>query len=55
LKVFIGKLIPAGETYRKRHPELLSKVPKYLIEEKEMVEADQAVKEIQGEQTYALI
>jgi DNA-directed RNA polymerase subunit beta' len=53
--VIIGKLIPAGETYRKRHPEILSKVPKYLIEEKEAVEADQAVKEAQGTQTYSLI
>jgi DNA-directed RNA polymerase subunit beta' len=26
--VIIGKLIPAGETYRKRHPEILSQIIK---------------------------
>jgi DNA-directed RNA polymerase subunit beta' len=55
--VIIGKLIPAGETYRKRHPELLDKAGKRLLEERENQESGKTPKEkeIETEQTYAVI
>ncbi len=55
--VIIGKLIPAGETYRKRHPELLDKAAKRLLEEREEAEAGRGTKEkeVEQEQIYAVI
>jgi len=57
--VIIGKLIPAGETYRKRHPELMAQVMKQQAREqklKKSKEEEKVVAEIvQMPATYAII
>jgi DNA-directed RNA polymerase subunit beta' len=50
--VIIGKLIPAGETYRKRHPEALSKESKKAMED---AEKEDEMPQPEEEETYALI
>jgi DNA-directed RNA polymerase subunit beta' len=49
--VIIGKLIPAGETYRKRHPELVKEMMKHLDKDKKTkkIEKEIIIQEPLGE------
>ena len=43
--VIIGRLIPAGETFRKRHPEILATLPKASQAKYEVAEVEEEVEE----------
>ena len=51
--VIIGKLIPSGKTYRKRHPDLINQVPKKEINEEE--EKEKAANIEKNEKKLAII
>ncbi len=60
--VIIGKLIPAGETYRKRHPELMAQVMKQQARDEKLKKGKEAKVEekvieemVQLPATYAII
>jgi DNA-directed RNA polymerase subunit beta' len=50
--VIIGKLIPAGETYRKRFPELMNQIPKNKSKDKDEEKTEAIAQE---RVTYAII
>jgi len=54
--VIIGKLIPAGETYRKRHPELVSLRNKLQSKNSKITQPEDILAtETEEEKTYAII